>query len=119
MSLCAGPSVAETKQSGTDSCTQIEILILAVTLALTFGIVAGFGIGYKLKACRSDRDDVFYETKAATLQRGRNRLSSGDNHYLQNEPLTPKQMNYVSNLKSNRGSSSDMKPVTKSNKVYI
>ncbi|CAL1546730.1 unnamed protein product [Lymnaea stagnalis] len=103
--------------------TALEIVITAVIVSIIVSLVIGFFIGYKFHSCRGGREsDVFYEV--SSLQRGRNRLSSGDNPYFhtdpKNMPHPPKQMNYVVNLKSGKGNSGvETKPVTKSNKVYL
>ncbi|XP_012942704.1 semaphorin-1A [Aplysia californica] len=111
-------------QSPKTGGTQVEILVIAVVVSIILSLVSGFIIGFKFQSCRNsrDRDSVFYDSKCSTLQRGRNRLSSGDNPYFHTDhtSLTPKQMNYVVNVKNSKtNSGTETKPVTKSNKVYL
>ncbi|XP_055874241.1 semaphorin-1A-like isoform X3 [Biomphalaria glabrata] len=100
----------------------LEILVTAVIIAILVSLVVGFFIGYKFQSCRKNRDrDVFYES--SSLQRGRNRLSSGDNPYFHTDPknMQPlKQSNIVVNLKNGKANSlAEPKTVMKSNKVYL
>ncbi|CAG5118625.1 unnamed protein product, partial [Candidula unifasciata] len=101
-----------------------EYLIIAVILSVIISLVVGFIMGYKIQSCRyrRDRDSTFYDRNCSSLQRGRNRLSSGDNPYFHTDHLSlaPKQMNYVVNLKPGKTNTGvETKPVTKSNKVYL
>ncbi|RUS74078.1 hypothetical protein EGW08_018156 [Elysia chlorotica] len=98
--------------------TPVEVFIVAVIGSIIFSVVLGFIIGYKFQSCRRDRDDVFYDRNCSSLQRGRNRLSSGDNPHFHTDHvgLAPKQINIVMNRKGNLV---ETKPVTKSNKVYL
>lgn len=101
-----------------------EYLIIAVILSVIISLIVGFIMGYKIQSCRyrRERDSTFYDRNCSSLQRGRNRLSSGDNPYFHTDhlSLTPKQMNYVVNLKPGKTNTGvETKPVTKSNKVYL
>ncbi|XP_059159975.1 semaphorin-1A-like [Physella acuta] len=103
--------------------TAVEVVVAIVVVAVIVSLVLGFFIGFKFHSCRAsrDNDNVFYEV--SSLQRGRNRLSSGDNPYFHTDHknITPKQVNYVVNMtKSGKVNSSvESKPVTKSSKVYL
>lgn len=98
--------------------TAVEIVIVVVIASIIISLLVGFITGYKFQSCRRYRDDVFYERNCSSLQRGRNRLSSGDNPHFHTDHvgLAPKQINIVMNRKGNLVES---KPVTKSNKVYL
>ncbi|GFS02933.1 semaphorin-1A [Elysia marginata] len=98
--------------------TAVEVVIIAVIASIIISLVIGFITGYKFQSCRRDRDDVFYDRNCSSLQRGRNRLSSGDNPHFHTDHvgLAPKQINIVMNRKGNLV---ETKPVTKSNKVYL
>lgn len=108
----------------TNEGVALEILIVAVIVSIIGSLICGFFIGFKFQSCRyaRERDSSFYDRNCPTLQRSRNRLSSGDNPYFHTDhmSLTPKQMNYVVNVKSGKTNTGvETKPVTKSNKVYL
>ncbi|GFO13575.1 semaphorin [Plakobranchus ocellatus] len=107
----------EASQMASAGGTAVEIVIVAVMASIIVSLVVGFLIGYKFQSCRY-RDDVFLDRNCSSLQRGRNRLSSGDNPHFHTDHvgLAPKQMNIVMNRK---GNFVETKPVTKSNKVYL
>ncbi|BFZ01983.1 hypothetical protein BsWGS_05022 [Bradybaena similaris] len=98
----------------------IEIVIVAVIVSIIGSLILGFFIGFTFQACRyaRERDNVF-DRNYSSLQRGRNRLSSGDNPYFHTDHsnLTPKQMNYMVN--PGKINSMETKPMTKPNKVYV
>ncbi|KAK3799080.1 hypothetical protein RRG08_051361 [Elysia crispata] len=110
--------VAASQEAAATRGTAVEVVIIAVIASIIFSLVIGFIIGYKFQSCRRYRDDVFYDRNCSSLQRGRNRLSSGDNPHFHTDHvgLTPKQINVAMNRKGNLV---ETKPVTKSNKVYL
>ena len=110
--------VAASQEAAATRGTAVEVVIIAVIASIIFSLVTGFIIGYKFQSCRRYRDDVFYDRNCSSLQRGRNRLSSGDNPHFHTDHvgLTPKQINVAMNRKGNLV---ETKPVTKSNKVYL
>ena len=126
LALClADPRVGQNRQVY-NSGTATEILASAVVASIVLSMLLGFFIGYKVSSCRHDRDNdnPFERTRTLSLQKGRNRLSSGEHppYYKEPEsPYTQKQFNYVVNVKPGKlNTSVETKPVTKSNnKVYL
>ncbi|CAG5131688.1 unnamed protein product, partial [Candidula unifasciata] len=77
---CLGLISAST--TGQAAGLAIEIVILAVIVSIIGSLILGFFMGFTFQACRYARDrDVFSDKNYSSLQRCRNRLSSGDNPY--------------------------------------
>jgi hypothetical protein len=108
----------------TAGATTVETLAIAVVVSIVLSVLLGFLIGYKVASCRISRQDAeqSYMERTCSLQRSRNRLSSGEHpiYYNPEHAIMPKQMNYVVNVKGKLNTSAvETKPVTKSNKVYL
>lgn len=117
-----GLSSEETPEAAPASAS-VETLAIAIVVSIVGSMLIGFLIGYKVAACRGARNsDASYMERTCSLQRSRNRLSSGEHpaYYNPDHAVMPKQMNYVVNVKPGKlNSSVETKPVTKSNKVYL
>lgn len=117
-----GQSSEETPEAPVSSAT-VETLAIAIVVSIVLSMLLGFFIGYKVAACRGARNnDASYMERTCSLQRSRNRLSSGEHppYYNPDHAIMPKQMNYVVNVKGKLNTGSvETKPVTKSNKVYL
>lgn len=100
----------------------METLAIAIVVSIVLSMLIGFFIGYKVAGCRSSRGDsgASYMERTCSLQRSRNRLSSGEHPYYNPEHvMMPKQMNYVVNVKGKLNTGSVETKVTKSSKVYL
>ncbi|KAK7116207.1 semaphorin-1A-like isoform X2 [Littorina saxatilis] len=118
----AGQSSEETQDATTAASASVETLAIAIVVSIVLSMLIGFFIGYKVAGCRGNRDsDASYLERTCSLQRSRNRLSSGEHpYYNPDHTIMPKQMNYVVNVKGKLNTASvETKPVTKSNKVYL
>lgn len=124
--ILSGPIVGQSTENTREQSTataSVETLAIAVVVSIVLSMLIGFAIGYKVAACRATRNpDESYMERTLSLQRSRNRLSSGEHPYFNPDSHTimPKQMNYVVNVKGklNTGGT-ETKPITKSNKVYL
>lgn len=118
-----GLSSEETPESPPAASASVETLAIAIVVSIVLSMLIGFFIGYKVAGCRGARgdSDTSYMERTCSLQRSRNRLSSGEHPYYNPEhAIMPKQMNYVVNVKGKLNTGSvETKPVTKSNKVYL
>ncbi|PVD20103.1 hypothetical protein C0Q70_20597 [Pomacea canaliculata] len=120
-----GPKVGRSSEETMEPVAvgaSVETLVIAIVVSIVLSMLLGFLIGYKVAGCRTARGmDQSYMERTCSLQRGRNRLSSGE-HPLYNPDHTgmPKQMNYVVNVKGKLNTGTvETKPITKSNKVYL
>ncbi|KAL8562623.1 hypothetical protein ACOMHN_011195 [Nucella lapillus] len=116
-----GQSSEQTPVPPASASASVETLAIAVVLSVVLSILLGFLIGYKVAGCRNaNSSDASYMERTCSLQRSRNRLSSGEHSYYNpDHAMMPKQMNYVVNVKGKLNTGHETKPVTKSNKVYL
>ncbi|XP_076443798.1 semaphorin-1A-like isoform X2 [Babylonia areolata] len=117
-----GQSSEQTPVPPPVATASVETLVIAIVLSIVLSMLVGFLIGYKVAGCRSaNNSDASYMERTCSLQRSRNRLSSGEHpYYNPDHAMMPKQMNYVVNVKGKLNTGHvETKPVTKSNKVYL
>ncbi|KAK7492514.1 hypothetical protein BaRGS_00016180 [Batillaria attramentaria] len=121
----SGPRVGQSSEETPEAApaaASVETLAIAIVVSIVMSLLLGFFVGYKVAGCRGARNaDASYMERTCSLQRGRNRLSSGEHPaYYNPDHVMPKQMNYVVNVKGKLNTGSvETKPVTKSNKVYL
>nr|KAG5703640.1 hypothetical protein BaRGS_002514 [Batillaria attramentaria] len=96
----SGPRVGQSSEETPEAApaaASVETLAIAIVVSIVMSLLLGFFVGYKVAGCRGARNaDASYMERTCSLQRGRNRLSSGEHPaYYNPDHVMPKQMNYV------------------------